>query len=257
MSAELRFDLAPAKALEFFRGKGYATSFGWQSIWQAEHDAAFTVAKMMNVDLLRDVRIAVDKAIAEGKTLNEFRDELKPRLVEAGWWGKAEMVDPDTGETKLVQLGSPRRLQTIFETNMQTSYAAGHWAQITQTKDDAPLLMYDAVNDAQTRPEHAAWDGLILYADDSWWQAHFPPNDWGCRCGVIQLSREQAIAMGWQESDTAPADKMREYVNPRTGEVSQVPKGVGPGWAYAPGASRANTQRDLLAQKEQAFRDGK
>ncbi|MFG6462305.1 phage minor head protein [Roseateles sp. DXS20W] len=257
MAVDLRFNLEPRKALEFFRGKGYATSFGWQEVWQYEHDLAFTVAKMMNVDLLRDVRMAVDKAIAEGWTKQQFRDALEPRLVEAGWWGKAEMTDPDTGEIKQVQLGSPRRLQTIFETNIQTSYAAGHWAQIRQTKDDAPYLMYDAVNDAQTRPEHAAWDGLVLSADDPWWQAHFPPNDWGCRCGVIQLSRAQAEAMGKAEPDTAPAVQMRDYTNPRTGETTQVPKGVGPGWAYAPGSSRIEMQRDLLTEKERAFRDGK
>lgn len=256
-TAEARFDLAPRKALEFFRGKGYATTFSWQDVWQEQHDEAFTVAKMMQVDLLADVRAAVDKAIAEGQTVDQFRDQLKPRLLEAGWWGKAEMVDPATGETRLVQLGSPRRLRVIFETNMQTAYAAGHWAQIRQTKADAPYLMYDAVDDGNTRPEHAAWNGLVLPADDPWWQTHYPPNDWGCRCGVIQLSADQVRAMGKEGPDDAPADQMREYTNPRTGEVSQVPKGIGPGWAYAPGASRVELLRDELAAKQEAFRNGR
>lgn len=254
MPAEARFDLAPRKALEFFKGKGYATSFAWQDVWQYQHDEAFTVAKMMQVDLLKDVRAAVDKAISDGQTLDQFREALKPRLVEAGWWGRAEMTDPATGETSLVQLGSPRRLRVIFETNMQTAYAAGHWTQIQQTEKDAPFLMYDAVNDAQTRPEHAAWDGLVLRADDPWWQTHYPPNDWGCRCGVIQLSADQ---VGKDGPDTAPPVQMRDWVNPRTGEVEQVPKGVGAGWAYAPGSSRVELLREQLAAKQQEFRDGR
>jgi len=257
MPAAARFDLAPRKALEFFRGKGYATSFAWQDVWQYEHDAAFTVAKMLNVDLLRDVRMAVDKALANGETLETFRDQLKPRLLEAGWWGKAEMVDPATGESQLVRLGSPRRLRTIFETNMQTSYAAGHWAQIQQTKAEAPYLMYDAVGDAHTRPEHAAWDGLVLPADDAWWQMHYPPNDWGCRCGVIQLTAEQLQGMGKAGPDQAPPVQMREVVDKRSGEVVEVPKGVGLGWAYAPGSSRVEMLREDLAAKEKAFRDGR
>lgn len=257
MAAEARFDLPPRKALEFFRGKGYATAFAWQDVWQNEHDQAFTVAKMMQVDLLKDVRSAVDKAISEGQTLETFKDALKPRLMEAGWWGKAEMVDPATGDVVVAQLGSPRRLRVIFETNMQTAYAAGHWAQITQTKNDAPYLMYDAVGDSATRPEHAAWDGLVLPADDPWWQTHYPPNDWGCRCGVIQLSADQVGAMGKDGPDEAPPVQMREWTNPRTGEVLQVPKGVGPGWAYAPGASRADLLRGQLATKQQEFRDGR
>ncbi|MDT7838205.1 phage head morphogenesis protein [Aquabacterium sp. OR-4] len=133
----------------------------------------------------------------------------------------------------------------------------GHWAQIQQTKADAPYLMYDAVGDADTRPEHAAWDGLVLPADAPWWSTHYPPNDWGCRCGVIQLSADQVQRLGKDGPDTAPADKLREWTNPRTGAIEMVPAGVGPGWAYAPGASRGDELRDQLAQKEQAFRDGR
>ncbi len=43
----------------------------------------------------------------------------------------------------------------------------------------------------------------------------------------------------------------------RTGQTEQVPKGVGLGWDYAPGASRAELYRDQLAIKQQEFRDGK
>jgi SPP1 gp7 family putative phage head morphogenesis protein len=257
MTTEARFDLTPEKALAFFRAKGFATSFGWQDVWQSEHDSAFTVAKMMDVDLLRDVRAAVDKAIAEGQTVEQFREALQPRLVQAGWWGKAEMTDPVSGETQLVQLGSPRRLQTIFETNMRTSYAAGHWAEIQQTKDDAPYLMYDAVDDDSTREEHAAWDGTVLRADDAWWASHMPPNGWNCRCGVIQLSADQAASMGLEVDKPAPPVQLVEYTNPRTGEVSQVPKGVDPGWAYNPGQSRAADLQRQLADKEAEWRRGR
>lgn len=257
MAAEARFDLEPKKALEFFRGKGFTTAFGWQDVWQQAHDEAFTVAKLMNVDLLRDVRMAVDKAIAEGQTLQQFREALEPRLVEAGWWGKAEMVDPLTGEARLYEVGSPRRLRTIFETNMQTAYSAGHWAQVQDTRAEAPYLMYDAVSDANTRPEHAAWDGLVLRADDPWWQTHFPPNDWGCRCGVIQLSEDQLGQVGKNAPDDAPPLQLREYTNPRTGDTELVPKGVGAGWAYAPGASRLDLLNGDLQARMRAFRDGR
>lgn len=255
--AEARFDLPPEKALAYFRGKGYAVSFDWRDVWRQEHDAAFTVAKMANVDLLRDVRDAVDKALAEGQTFETFRDEIEGRLVQAGWWGKGEMRDPATGELQTVQMGSPRRLRTIFQTNLQVAYSAGHWQQIQESKQDAPYLMYDAVDDSQTREEHREWDGTILPADDPWFSTHFPPNDWGCRCGVIQLSGAQITAMGLEVSTKAPPVEMRDYTNPRTGEVSRVPKGVGPGWDYAPGASRAARLAGDLAAKQRDFRDGR
>jgi len=257
MAIEARFDLAPKKALEYFRGKGYQTSFAWQEVWQAEHDAAFTVAKMMDVDLLRDVRMAVDKAIAEGQTLQTFRDSVETRMAEAGWWGRKEMADPDTGEIKVVELGSPRRLETIFRTNMQTSYAAGDWAEIQATKESAGYLMYEAVDDDVTREEHREWDGTVLPVDDPWWDTHKPPNGWNCRCGVIQLSLAQVREMGKDGPDQAPPMQIREYTNPRTGEVSQVPKGIDPGFAYNPGASRQEQLDQALQGKLQEWRDGR
>lgn len=256
MALSINFKLAPAEALKFFRAKGLKTSFAWQDVWQQEHEAAFTVAKMMDVDLLRDVRAAVDKAIAEGETLQQFSKALKPRLVDAGWWGKKEMADPETGEVKLVQLGSPRRLRTIFRVNMQTAYAAGDWAQIQETKAEAPYLMYDAIDDGRTRPQHRAWDGIVLPIDDPWWNTHRPPNGWNCRCSVIQLSADQVRAMGKTVAEKAPASPTREYTNPRTGEVSRVPVGIDPGWAYNPGASRLEHLRQSYEEKLRGFRDG-
>lgn len=251
------FTLKPREALKFFGAKGLKTSFAWQDVWQQEHEAAFTVAKMADVDLLADVRAAVEKAIAEGQTVQQFSKALKPRLVEAGWWGKAEMVDPLTQESKLVQLGSPRRLRTIFQTNMQTSYAAGDWAQIQENKAEAPYLMYDAVMDNRTRPEHRKWDGTVLPVDHPWWDTHRPPNDFGCRCGTIQLSKAQAVAMGKAVDDPAPVDAVREYTNPRTGEISKIPVGIGPGFAYNPGKARLEHLRKMYDDKLKGFRDGR
>lgn len=255
MSAGFSFDLAPAEALKFFRAKGYQIGFAWQDVWQEEHSAAFTVAKMMDVDLLRDVRAAVDKAIAEGQTLAQFSKDLKPALADAGWWGKKAMIDPVTGEETLAQLGSPRRLRTIFRTNMQTAYSAGHWAQIQDTKAEAPYLMYDAVDDNRTRPQHRAWDNTVLPADHPWWQTHFPPNGFNCRCSAIQLSHRQLQAMG-KAVDPAPASPTYEYTNPRSGEISRVPLGIDPGWAYNPGEGRLADLQSAYDRKVKDYRDG-
>jgi len=254
MAVTLAWDLEPEAALAFFRDKGLETSFAWQDIVGEEHDVAFTVAKMLDVDLLSEVRDSVDRAIAEGKTLREFTDELKPTLVERGWWGRAEMTDPATGAIEEVQLGSPRRLRTIFHTNMMTAYSAGHWSRIEDHKAEAPYLMYDAVRDSRTRPQHAAWDGTVRHVDDSFWDAHYPPNGWNCRCSVIQLDRQQLDSEGLEVSDPPPQVE-REWTNPRTGEVHRIPGGVDPGWAYNPGRSRADRVRELMREKAAAAGD--
>jgi SPP1 gp7 family putative phage head morphogenesis protein len=250
------FDLAPKKALQWFRAKGYNTTFAWQDAWKSDHADAFTVAKMANVDLLRDVRMAVDKAMASGQSFEQFRKELEPVLVDAGWWGHQEVIDPLTQQAVVAELGSVRRLRIIYQVNMQTSYAAGAWDAIQETKGEAGLLMYDAIDDERTREEHRAWDGIILPVDDPWWSSHYPPNGWNCRCSVIQLTAEQAEAEGYKGA-AAPEVKTREYTNPRTGEVSQVPIGIDSGFDYNVGTVQHPTLQQQLEEKQKALRDGR
>ncbi|WP_368565502.1 phage minor head protein [Pseudoxanthomonas sp. UTMC 1351] len=256
MTIQSGFDVSPEDALRFFRAKGLRTTFAWQDQWAAEHELAFTVAKMADLDLLADVRDAVDVAIAEGQTLAQFKKQLEPILIKAGWWGQREQADPSSGEKRLVQLGSARRLETIFRTNMMTAYSAGEWTQIEATADSAPYLMYDAVDDTRTREQHRAWDGLVLRWDDPWWNTHRPPNGWNCRCSVIQLGPRDLRAMDRDGPDTAPLVKRREVINTRSGEVMQVPLGIDAGFDYNPGRQR-QAQLDLrLAEKRAAFAEG-
>lgn len=246
MTISASFSLAPQEALAFFRAKGLEPRFDWRDMLHEQHDVGFTVAKMLDLDLLSDVKNAVDQAIAEGKSLQWFKDELTLLMISRGWWGRQEMVDPATNEVSDVQLGSSRRLKIIYDTNLRTSYAAGHWSKVVKNAEAAPYLWYVAVDDDRTRPAHRAWSGLILRWDDPWWDTHYPPNGWNCRCIVIQLSGRDLKKMGRDGPDTAPPIDTREWENPRTGEIFQVPKGIDPGWGYHPG-------KGGLSQASEAF----
>lgn len=241
----------PEEAMAYFRQKGYRVGFDYRDVWQREHQAAFTVAKAMQVDLLTEIRAAVDTALADGTTFQAFKDALKPRLVARGWWGKQDMLDPVTGETRQVQLGSPRRLQVIFDTNLATAYSEGQTERINANKSLFPFLMYDGANSANPREQHRAWDGLVLRADDPWWQAHQPVKAWGCKCTVIQLTQRMMEREGYREG-TAPPEVMRQVVNKRTGEVMTVPQGVDPAFHYPHGGRRANLAQMMLAKTEAA-----
>lgn len=221
--------LPPEEAVAYFRAKGYKPAFSWQDVWGEEHAYAFTVAKATRLDILADIRQAVDVAIAEGKTLAQFSKELTPTLQAKGWWGRRPVADPLTGETKSAQLGSPRRLQIIYDTNVRTAHAVGRWEQIQRSKEARPFLRYSAVLDSNTRPEHRAWHGLCLPVDDAWWHTHYPPNGWRCRCTVIQLSAEQMERRGWRVAE-APQIIAQGFKNSRTGEVISVPVGIDPGF---------------------------
>ncbi|PAL25484.1 phage minor head protein [Sphingopyxis sp. GW247-27LB] len=233
----LPINLAPAEAIAWFRAKGYQFGFSWQDVEHEEHGRGFTVAKAMTRDILETIRAAVDRAIAEGETLQIFSKELRPRLEAAGWWGRKEMVDPATGETKLVQLGSPHRLKTIFDVNMRTSYAAGRWERIERSKRAFPFLEYVTADDERVRPQHHAWHGTVLPVDDAWWDTHYPPNGWRCRCLPKPVSRGQAERRGLKATKPK-VFPMRQWINNRTGEIHMIERGIDPGWAYHVGKAR-------------------
>ena len=224
-------------AYETRRGK-LTESFAWQDVWQEEHANQITAAKSSGFDIVKDIEAAFARALSEGKTGEQFAKELKPILEKKGWWGRKLVVDPMTGEMVSAQLGSMRRLKIIFETNMRVSYAAGHWASFERTKADRPYLRYVALLDERTRPSHSAHHNLVLRVDDPYWDQWAPPNGWNCRCSLQDLS-ERDLKRLQREGENLkfqpPEYSSRDYVNRRTGEVTEVPDGIDPGWAYNPG----------------------
>jgi hypothetical protein len=236
--ADFEFSADPPKeAVEYFRRKGFADElhrFDWRDLWQDEHARAFTVAKAMTLDILTDIRTMVDKAIADGIAFEDFRENLEPILRAKGWWGRAEMVDPLTGAPRDVQLGSFRRLEIIYDTNLRTSYSAGAWMQAQAAKELQPYLRYTDP-DPNPRPQHLDWSGTILRADDPWWATHWPPNGWNCKCYADSLSDSDLARDNLAPNATAPASNSYTYVNPRTGVASEIPEGIDPGFAHNPG----------------------
>lgn len=229
--------LPPEQAIAWFKAKGFQFSWDWQDMWQEVHVSKFTVAKVTKADILQDIFDALSKAQTEGTTFEQFKKDLIPLLQQKGWWGKQDAVNVTTGEIREgVQLGSPRRLQTIFNVNVQTSLQVGHYQ--TMTDPDVlkarPYWRYSAVMDGKTRPMHKVWHNMLLPADSIWWDTHYPPNGWNCRCTVVSMSMREITRDGLRISDM-PATNLRPWTNPKTGVILYVPEGIDPGWAYNPG----------------------
>ncbi|HCE0743589.1 phage head morphogenesis protein, partial [Escherichia coli] len=152
-TAELAYcmTLPPKRAINYLKSKGYQITWDWEEMWQEAHARAFTVAKVTRLDILEDIRGALQQAVDEGKTDRWFRQELEPVLKRKGWWGPRDTTDPVTGEPVTIQQGSPWRLDTIFRTNMSVLYSAGRWAEQMENVDDRPYWMYTGINDSHTR----------------------------------------------------------------------------------------------------------
>lgn len=250
--------LPPREAIDAFAAKGYALapSFSWKDRFQEDHAAGFTVAKAMSADVLQTIHDGIADALAEGKTLRQFRAELEPKLAAAGWWGQKPMTDPKTGETRLVQLGSPRRLKLIFDVNVRQAHAAGQWARMQRVKGARPYVLYSALLDERTRPEHRAWHGTVVHIDDPWLETHTPMNGWRCRCAIRQLSAREVQRRGLRVVKPPPG-RTRRWTNDRTGITYEVPEGIDPGFASNPGrAALHHNAARIFAEKSAAWSPG-
>lgn len=75
-------------------------------------------------------------------------------------------------------------LRTEYDTAVAAGQMAGLWKQMEATVGPDALAMYDTVGDARVRPEHQKWDRIIRPLSDDFWNTHWPPNGYNCRCTV-------------------------------------------------------------------------
>ena len=227
MSASAEYMNLPFdEAIAFFRAKLNMPTATWKTLWKEMHARAFSVAGAMKEELIQDLREAIEKGIAEGTTLAEFRKAFDAIIQRHGWAYKG---------------GKAWRTAVMFNTNLSVAYAKGHWDQMTDPDvlKARPYLRYVRSYAANPRPEHQAWANTILPADDPWWDTHYPPNGWGCKCGVVSHSAREVTRLKAEEANgphpvrtKAPKTEHYEWADKDTGEVHQIPKGIDPGWDY-------------------------
>jgi hypothetical protein len=155
---------------------------------------------------------------------------------------------------------------------MRSAYQKGQYER-TMASDLHPYLMYRIGPSVHHREDHASWDGLILPKDDSWWDSHFPPNGWGCKCYTRAITEARKKQYETNGIPTAPhldgtgggnvpakiqtlPVKYKTYFNERKGTVEQVPEGVDPAFNWNQGkAGRAETVKWKIEQSKQDYED--
>ena len=249
--ADQIFTEAPEEVVRYLDSKEISPSWDWRDVAPHEHAVSFTVAKSAGYDVLDDIKAALVDARRNYKDFGTFADSLEPLLKDRGWWGKAR--DPRTG--KIVQLGSLRRLRTIYWANMSTARAAGEWERTWRTRRALPFLIYQTSSAENKRPLHLTWVGTVLPVGHLWWRTHYPPNGWLCKCSSRQISRAEARRLGYDPDKPAPDAGTFRWRNRRTGEVMRIPNGIDPGWQTNPGMTRERNVQELLAGKLNAMPD--
>ena len=191
------------EAVRWFRARVPMTDDDFQALEDRSYHHAFRVAGLAQLDLVTQVWEALDRAIAQGESLDSFRAAVGDKLASA--WGR----------------DMPWRVETIFRTNAQTVYSDARWEQQQHpaVKAARPYKRFDAVMDDRTTDICAAFDGTVLPEDDPFWSRSLPPLHFGCRSHVVTLSEREARAEGIDDEPPpgtpmdgfGQAPELREY----------------------------------------------
>jgi SPP1 gp7 family putative phage head morphogenesis protein len=186
-----RFD----EAVRAFRERVPMTDAEFADLMEAEKQRAFTVAGVTQARAVQEVMDALDRAIEDGTTVEEFKAAVGGTLAES--WGGVDAP----------------RLETVFRTNVMQAYNDGRADVFAdpEVRKARPYLRFDAVGDSRTSEICEALDGKVLPADDSFWRTHSPPLHPNCRSIVTPLTDaeagEEGITKGKPDTGgAAPAD---------------------------------------------------
>ncbi len=133
-----------------------------QNVWH------FSSAK--NYQELKDLTLALKDDKGKLRTFTDFKEEaLKINYKFNKTW-----------------------LKTEYTQAVLSSTSAARWTDYMKNVEDMPYLKYETVGDKNVRKSHQQLDGIIKKYNDSFWDTHFPPNGWRCRCTVLQLPTHKA-----------------------------------------------------------------
>ena len=210
-----------SEAIDYLRSKIPEGTLTSADLAGPVHAKVFAVAGATSTDLLTDIQKSLVSSLEKGTTITQFRKDFDAAVQKSGWAYKGKRG---------------WRTAIIFNTNMRSAHMAGRWSQLLANQDARPYLQYRTAGDSRVRPQHRAWNGLIFPIGDVFWQTHYPPNGWACRCTIRAYSADDLKTLGVTPSK--PFDlKTRRVVN-QDGEITdQVPVGIDPGWDHNVGKS--------------------
>lgn len=185
---EMGFDVAPDDAIDYFKKKRVVTSRQFDRLADDARSAAFTVGGVYKQDILQGFKSEIVSALENGTPQQTVVNRFKDLLAGAGHR----------------ELGN-FHLETVFRTNMQMAYGVGRRKGLEAVAADLPFWTYHTVGDDRVRPTHAVLNGITFPSNHEFWDTHFPPWDFNCRCSVTAAESTEA---GYDHSNPSGEGKI-------------------------------------------------
>ncbi len=205
---ETEFEPLPFdEAIDFFRDKVNLTPAQFAQLSERARTKAFTIADGATLQVRESIKGMLERSLAEGVTLREFQAQAEDVLDRAG-----------------ISARTPWYWETVYRTNLQTSYQVGRWKQMTDPAVVAarPFLRYVSARLPTSRPSHVANHGQIFPADHSFWNEWYPPNGFNCYCSTTSVSQSLLDRRKWRVSARSPNRQADEGFRINAGRAEEV-----------------------------------
>lgn len=203
---ETEFEPLPfEEAIDYFRRKLNLSPAQFAQLSEAARAKAFTIGGGATRQARQSIKDLLSDALEQGLTLREFQAEAENVLDRVG-----------------LSERTPWYWETVYRTNLQTSYQVGRWKQMTDPDvlAERPYLRYVSARLPTSRASHVDKHGIVLPAEDSFWATWYPPNGFNCYCSATSVSESLLSRRGWDLSERRSFDDPDEgfQTNPARSE---------------------------------------
>ena len=229
------------EAVDFIASKPLVSRDVFNRLLPELRARAFTIT---GVDAATTVQAIRDR-IAElpaGATWDSVKKDIAKKI-------SPHFIDPDADaqERDKQVNASNRRAELLLRTHGFQAYQTASFQRMNEQKDVLPYWQYVTMGDGRVRHSHAVLNGLVLPASSPFWNTHFPPWDFGCRCQAVPLSPEEHADIRAEDAGK-PADQQRALDGAALRELEQnnrLVRGPNQITSVAPQAGREHTTGTL------------
>lgn len=174
-----------------FRKRTPITRDEFDQLDEDEEEHAFTVSGVQQADMVTEVWDAIGDAVENGTTFEDFQDAVADDLYDS--WGAPNAP----------------RVETIFRTAVNQAYNDGREAIYRQpgVMEVRPYWRFVDIDDGDLCELCESCGGVVLHADDPWWDEHRPPLHPRCRCSFEAMTAQEAVDEGLMGEPDAEIDQ--------------------------------------------------
>ncbi len=168
------------EAAKFLRDKPSVSRAVFDELLPELRARAFTVTGIEAANVLQDIRDRIADLPLGGdwdKIKRDLAEKISPFLAQG---------DDEESKGK-AEAKANRRAELLLRLHGFQAYAAAAYRVMDRQRDVFPYWMYRSMGDGKVRDSHAALNGKILPSTSPFWQHHYPPWEWSCRCQVVPL----------------------------------------------------------------------